>query len=214
MDRAEYLRRWSESHGDAATTGLVGWWLRRAHALARPLVRIGANPDAVTVAALAVALAALLPARSGGHWPVLAALLVAASGTLDNLDGAVAVMTGRTTRWGSLLDSVCDRIADAAFVAALWLSGAPGALAAAGAGIAVLHEYTRARAAVAGMSDIGVVTVSERPTRVIVTVMFLMGCGVYPSAGAQWSAAGASAWTVIGLAGLGQLLVVVRRRLR
>ena len=44
---------------------------------------------------------------------MLAALLVGASGLLDNLDGAVAVLSGRTSRWGFVLDSGCDRLADA-----------------------------------------------------------------------------------------------------
>ncbi|HVN11926.1 MAG TPA: hypothetical protein VMT69_07520, partial [Kineosporiaceae bacterium] len=67
---------------------------------------------------------------------------------------------------------------------------------------------------VAGMPEIGVVTVSERPTRVIVSAMFLLGAGLYPAASATWATAGAAALTTLGVAGLGQLLVVVRRRLR
>jgi CDP-diacylglycerol--glycerol-3-phosphate 3-phosphatidyltransferase len=83
----------------------------------------------------------------------------------------------------------------------------------AGAALAWLHEYVRARAAVAGMPEIGVVTVSERPTRVIMTAMFLLGAGIYPSAATRWAGAGAAAWTVVGVAGLIQLLLVVHRRL-
>jgi len=140
--------------------------------------------------------------------------VVAASGLLDNLDGAVAVMTGRTTRRGFVLDSVCDRIADAGYCAALWLAGAPAGLAVAGAALAWLHEYTRARAAVAGMPDVGVVTVSERPTRVIVAAMFLLGAALHPSAAASWATAGSAAWLVVGLVGAAQLAVTVTRRLR
>ncbi|MGZ4626332.1 MAG: CDP-alcohol phosphatidyltransferase family protein [Kineosporiaceae bacterium] len=195
-------------------TGLVGWWLRLAYRAAVPLVRVGAGADAVTVGGLLVAAAALVPAGSGGRWPVLAAALVVLSGLLDSLDGAVAVLTGRTTRWGFVLDSVCDRIADACFAGALLLAGAPAGLAAAGAAAAWLHEYLRARAAVAGMPEIGVVTVSERPTRVIVTATFLLGAGLYPSASVTWATAGAAALTALGVAGLGQLLVVVHRRLQ
>ena len=56
-------------------------------------------------------------------------------------------------------------------------------------------------------------TVSERPTRVIVTLMFLLGAGVYPDAGRTWAGAGAAAWTFLGLVGMVQLLLVLRRRL-
>jgi phosphatidylglycerophosphate synthase len=177
-------------------------------------VRLGVGPDAVTVAGLAAAVAAVGPAAKGGRWPLLAVALVIASGVLDNLDGAVAVLTSRTTRWGFVLDSLCDRISDAAYAAALAVAGAPAALAVTGAALAWLHEYVRARAAVAGMPEVGIVTVSERPTRVIVTAMFLLGAGLFPSSVAAWAGAGAAALTTLGTVGLAQLLAVVRRRLR
>jgi len=213
MGRQEYLTRWSDLHGGVRPVGLVGWWLGLSHRVATPLVRLGVGPDAVTVAGLVVALAALGPAAAGGRWALVAVLLVAVSGLVDNLDGAVAVMTGRTTRWGFVLDSACDRVADTGYALALVLVGAPWQLAGAGAAVALLHEYVRARAAVAGMPDVGVVTVSERPTRVILTAMFLLGAGLYPQAAASWATAGASAWLTVGVVGFGQLAVVVRRRL-
>jgi CDP-diacylglycerol--glycerol-3-phosphate 3-phosphatidyltransferase len=83
-----------------------------------------------------------------------------------------------------------------------------------GAAIAWLHEYLRARAAVAGMPDVGIVTVSERPTRVIVTALFLLGAGLYPGQATGWAVAGAAAWLVLGAAGASQLAVTVARRLR
>jgi phosphatidylglycerophosphate synthase len=211
---ADYLDRWSRLHGGAAATGLVGWWLRFTYRLAVPLARLGVGPDAVTALGLLVAVAVLVPASAGGRWPLLGVLLVVVSGVLDNLDGAVAVLTDRTTRWGFVLDSLCDRVADAAYAAALALAGGPWVLAVAGAALAWLHEYARARAAVAGMPEIGVVTVSERPTRVVVTAMFLLGAGLYPASAQAWASAGTAAWATLGLVGLVQLLVVVRRRLR
>jgi CDP-diacylglycerol--glycerol-3-phosphate 3-phosphatidyltransferase len=212
-DRGEYLARWSRLHGGASTGGLVGWWLGIAHAVARPIVRAGLGPWPVTAAGVLVAAATCWPASAGARWPVLAAVLAGASGLLDNLDGAVAVMSGRTSRWGFVLDSGCDRVADAAYCLALLLAGAPAWLAAAAAALAWLQEYVRARAAVAGMPEVGVVTVSERPTRVIVTAMFLLGAGVYPATGHLWAGAGAAAWTTLGAVGLGQLLVAAHRRL-
>ena len=213
MEREEYLRRWSALHGGASTGGLVGFWLSLTHALARPLARAGAGPNAVTVLGLLVALAALPPAAAEGRWPVLAFAFVVLSGLFDNLDGAVAVLTGRATRWGAVLDSVCDRVADAGYVLALWLVGAPGWLAVAAGGLAGLQEYLRARAGASGMSEVGVVTVSERPTRVIVTAMFLLAAGIYPGAADTWAAAGTAVWVALSLVGLGQLTREVRHRL-
>ena len=210
----EYLDRWSLLHGGATPGGLVGWWLRLSYRLALPLARGGIGPDALTIAGVVVAAGAVVPAASGGHWPVASAALVAASGVLDSLDGAVAVLTGRTTRWGFVLDSLCDRVSDAAYAAALYAAGAPAGLALAGAAIAWLHEYLRSRAAVSGMPEVGLITVSERPTRVIVAAMFLLGAGLFASAGAGWAAAGALAMTTLGVVGFVQLLVVVRGRTR
>jgi phosphatidylglycerophosphate synthase len=214
VERQEYLRRWSELHGGAGTGGVVGLWLRLTHAAARPLARAGAGPNAVTVLGLLVALAALPVAAAGGRWPVLACAVVVLSGLFDNLDGAVAVLTGRATRWGSVLDAVCDRVADAGYLVALWLVGAPAWLAVTAGGLMGLQEYLRARAGSAGMSEVGVVTVSERPTRVIVTAMFLLAAGVYPDSAGTWACAGAAVWAGLGAVGLAQLAVVVRRRLR
>lgn len=213
MDREEYLRRWSALHGHASTSGLVGFWLGLTYRVAAPLARARVSPDALTLAGLVLACGVLPLAMAGGRWLLLAVPVVVLSGFVDNLDGAVALLTERTSRWGFVLDSLCDRIADAAYVVALWIVGAPGWLCAVGGAIAWLHEYTRARAAAGGMDTIGVVTVSERPTRIIVTTMFLLGAGIYPSAADLWAISGAIAWVVIGAVGLGQVLVVVRRTL-
>jgi len=214
-DRAEYLRRWGELHGvaDPGATPFVAGWLRIAHACAVPLVRAGAAPNALTAVGLLVALGVPAVVVPGGRWVLLAPPLVVVSALVDSLDGAVAVMTGRTTRWGALLDALADRVADTAYLVALWLLGAPAWLAAAAAGVALLHEYARARATAAGMDDVGAVTVSERPTRVVIAAMFVLGAGLYPAAAASWATLGAAAALTVGLVGLAQLLVVVRRRL-
>jgi hypothetical protein len=73
-----------------------------------------------------------------------------------------------------------------------------------------LLEYARARAAVGGMTEVGVVTLWERPTRVIVTATFLASAALL---GDPWPALGAWAWVGLGVVGLVQLGVVVRRRL-
>lgn len=212
--RAEFARRWSAAHGGAdATARFVGGYLTVVHLLARPLAAAGVRPDLLTLAGLVVALSALAPAAAGGRWALAAGGLVVLSALVDGLDGAVAVLTGRSSRWGAVLDALCDRLADAAYVVVLWLLGAPGWLAAAAAGAAWLLEYARARAAGAGMAGIGVVTVGERPTRVAVAAMFALGAGMYLGAASAWATAGAAATAAVALAGLARLLPAVRREL-
>ena len=76
-----------------------------------------------------------------------------------------------------------------------------------------LLEYTRARAGAGGMSEVGVVTVAERPTRVVITAAFLLAAGLYPADADTWATAGAWAWLTVSVIGFTQLVVVVRRRL-
>lgn len=214
LDREAYLDRWAELHGtDPRASALVHGWLRIAHAAGRPLAgRVPA--DLLTAAGLLVAAAVVPLAAAGGRWPLLAVPVVVLSGLVDSLDGAVAVMTGRESRWGGLLDSVTDRLSDAAYGVALWLLGAPVWLAVTAMGLAFLLEYVRARAGALGLADVGVVTVGERPTRVVVTAMFCLAAGLHPAAAATWATLGALALGGASLVGLAQLLPVVRRRLR
>jgi CDP-diacylglycerol--glycerol-3-phosphate 3-phosphatidyltransferase len=103
-------------------------------------------------------------------------------------------------------------VSDALLVTALWVAGAPGLLCALGGVLMFLQEYVRTLAAVAGMREAGVITVWERPTRVIVTGTFLASAGIH-GVGA-WPLLGAAAWAGLGIIGLVQLSVLVRHRLR
>ena len=215
-NRDEYFAAWSEGHGgyDPRHSKWAAGWLTVVHTIASPLVRIGFSPNALTGVGGLIALSVLLPAWHGGRLLLLCPVLIVLSALLDSLDGGVAVMTGRSTQWGALLDSVVDRVGDSAYLVALWLVGAPvGACVAAG-GITLIHEYVRARAAVLGVVDIGVITVWERPTRVVVAAMFLLGAGWYVPHASQWVSAGAYASLALATVGISQLLVVVHRRLK
>jgi phosphatidylglycerophosphate synthase len=225
--REEYFRRWSSLHGgyEPASSRMVGPWLGLVYRCARPLARTGVRPGVVTLAAVSLAALAALSAWGGarssgtaGGWTLVAVALVALSGLGDSLDGAVAMLTGRVSAFGAVLDSVADRCSDLLYLLALYVAGGLAWVCVAGAVLMLLHEYVRARATTLGMRDIGVVTVWERPTRVIVTAMFLLGAGCWAMdsrrLGHAWASAGAWAWLALGLVGIVQLLVVVRRRLR
>ncbi len=213
MDRDTYLQQWSTLHGGARPNGIVGGWLRMVHAVAAPLVRLRVPPDAVTLLGLLIASSAPVLASLGRWGVVAAALVIALSGLFDSLDGAVAVMTGRTSRWGAVLDAVTDRISDAVFVATLWVVGAPAPVCVAAVALCWLQEYARARAGGAGMTEVGVLTLNERPTRVIVVVMTLLASAARPDDDPGWATLGAWALVGLGVIGLVQLLVVIRRTL-
>jgi phosphatidylglycerophosphate synthase len=213
LNRDSYLQQWSQLHGgyDPDSNTLVRRWLSLTYDVARLPARARVSPDLLTLSAVVVSCGAAGLAAVGDRWLVLAAAVVVFAGLLDNVDGAVAVLTGRSTRWGAVLDSAADRVSDLAYVAALWLAGAPGPVCVVGGALMFLHEFVRARAGAAGMSEVGVITVWERPTRVIVTAAFLLCAGLFLDG--IWAQLGAAAWVGLGIVGLVQLVIVVRRRL-
>jgi phosphatidylglycerophosphate synthase len=211
LEREEYLRRWSDLHGGVSPSGLVGGWLSLIYPLARPLAVRRVSPTVPTL--LGVALALLALAAAGVGEPLVAVVLVVLSAALDSVDGAVAVLTDRVSARGAVLDGLCDRISDLAYVGALWLTGAPAGWCVAGGAIALLHEQVRASARATGLTDVGAVTISERPTRVIQTAAFLLGAGLYGPAAGDWATAGAMAWTVVGAVGFVQVYLALSRRL-
>jgi len=213
VNRQDYLREWSGRHGGVAPRGLVGGWLRISYTLAGPPARLGVAPTTITLAGLGLAALALPPAAAGGRWPLLAVLAITLSGILDSLDGAVAVLSGRVSRRGAVLDPACDRLAELCFAGSLWLAGAAAGWCVAAGALSLLHEQVRWSARVNGMAEVGVVTVAERPTRVIVAAAFLLGAGLYPDAAWSWATVGAVVWAGLGVAGLVQLSTVVWRRL-
>ncbi len=212
-DRDGYFERWSALHQgyDPRTNAFTKGWLTIAYTIGRPLARRGVLPDVLTVWGVWLAFAVYVSADAGGRWPILAGWLVAASGLVDALDGCVAVLTQRATKWGYVLDSLTDRLCDVIYLAAIVAVGGPLELAIVTGVALFLLEYLRARAGNAGMGEIGVVTPGERPTRVALSSATIHLTGIFPAA--------APALPTLGLAAVGglsafsvlQLAVAVRR---
>lgn len=210
-----YLSRWSAAHHgyDPRGSAPARVLLTATYALARPLSRWGVKPDALTLWTLWLACAALVAAQAGGRWPVVAGAIVVLSGLGDALDGAVAALTDRVTRWGYVFDSVVDRVNDALYLVAVWAVGAPAGLAVA-CGVAFgLLEYLRARAGNAGMGEIGVVTVGERPVRIIFCAAALVVAGGAADQGVAAATLALGVLTLLSTVAVVQLAVAVRRSL-
>jgi CDP-diacylglycerol--glycerol-3-phosphate 3-phosphatidyltransferase len=211
----EYLAAWARWHGgtDPTASRLVRGWLAMSYRLARPIS--GLPPLVVTALGLVAAVAAVVPALAGGVWLVAAGVLVGLSGLLDSLDGALAIAGGRASRRGFVLDSVVDRLTEAAYAAALWAAGAPGWLAVVFGAVCWLADYLRARAGQAGVRETGALSVWERPTRVAVAGCTLGGAGVL--AGLDVAplvvTAGTAAGALLGAVGVAQLGVQFRAAL-
>lgn len=119
-----------------------------ANAIAARLSSGRVTPNILTICALPPALLAGGCAAMG--WFVAAALLWGLSGVLDLLDGALARVSDRKTRFGALLDSSLDRVADACVPVGLVVFYAPHGAVAALPALALLASvwisYIRARA--------------------------------------------------------------------
>jgi CDP-diacylglycerol--glycerol-3-phosphate 3-phosphatidyltransferase len=216
LGREEYLAAWSRWHGgtDPSASRLVRGWLSLAYAVARPLA--GVPPLAATAAGLVVTAAAVVAAAVGGWWLVAGGALIGLSGLLDSLDGVLAIGTGRASRRGFVLDSAVDRLTEAGYAAALWLAGAPGPLAAAFGALCWLPDYLRARAGQAGVTETGQVSVWERPTRVAMAGFTVGGAGLLTAVVPAFPVVtgGAAAGCLLGVVGVTQLGVSLRRALR
>lgn len=216
----QYATDWAGLHGGADLRVARPWvrrWLRTGFVVAGVARRAHIRPAAVTTVGLAASVSVPLSVARGAGGILLAAALVAVAILADTVDGALAVMTGHTTRLGYVYDAVVDRIGEACWLIALWRIGAAGHVVVAAGALAWLHEYVRSRGNAAGMTEITAVTVGERPTRVILTIGGLALAGIAytfdPRVAAGIAALASAIWIVFGLIGLVQLLSAVHRAL-
>jgi CDP-diacylglycerol--glycerol-3-phosphate 3-phosphatidyltransferase len=176
------------------------------------LVRIGLTPNAMTLIGTAGAIGFSLWAFPNGHL-LTGTFTVWGFVMLDLLDGAMARAKGGGTKFGGVLDSTCDRLADGALMAAIaWYAFAIAEsppLAAAALICLVLGQiisYIKARAEASGLTaDVGLV---ERAERLIIALVGtgLHGLGVpYAVDVALWLLVAGSVITVV------QRLVAVRQ---
>lgn len=169
----------------------------------RRLARMGATPDGLTTFGVLGTFAGAGVVVAGQH--LAGALVLAVATATDALDGTVARISGRVSRWGSFYDSVADRVSDAVlFGAALWLVRDDGVLfvaALVALATATLTSYIRAKAESVGWQ--ATVGLLERPERVIILILGI-GLGLLPLA--LWTLA------VGGLVTVAQRLAAVRRQ--
>ena len=153
---------------------------RLSYPLVRLLARTGVTPNALTWFGLLLSFgaAALIALKQ----PFAAGFVVLVSGLFDMLDGALARYTGKSTRFGAILDSTLDRLGEAAVLLGLLIffvrdMAAPGILV---VGFtlpgALMVSYLRARTEAAGL--VGEAGLFTRTERVIILALGLLLSGV------------------------------------
>jgi CDP-diacylglycerol--glycerol-3-phosphate 3-phosphatidyltransferase len=151
--------------------------------------RSGLTPNTVTMIGLGVQAVVAWLILSGRL--VVAGLVLIVSALLDTVDGAVAKARGMITKFGALLDSTTDRLADAlVFVPLAWLYLTAdagdladlewvGALAMATLVLSFLVSYTKARAESLGYEcNVGLI---ERAERLILVMVGLVITPLLPA---------------------------------
>ena len=156
------------------------------------LARTRVTPNALTTAGVSLCLAAAVIVYFEYHDKLLfywlGALVFVVGSILDILDGALARAGGKTTPFGSFLDSTTDRVGEGAMLGAIALifarHGNEVALGATIAAIAgsFLVSYTRAKAEALGLrGDVGLGSRAER------VVVITAGLVLAPWGVLQWA---------------------------
>lgn len=160
MNKSEFNSTWSSLHGGAEIKGIVNAWLAISFGSAKFLSKLHVTPNILTLLGVLFAIAMAVNPLSLWTIPLLVLSLYA-----DGIDGSVAILQGRNTSFGAVLDASADRISEALWFYVAYKIGAPAWLVLATYVIASTQEYARARLGGLGISDLGVVTPAERPVR-------------------------------------------------
>ena len=140
---------------------------RLTPAIVRALAKTSVTPNTLTVSGFVITLVAAGLILANHLFA--AGFVVLGAGFFDMLDGSLARLTNRVTKFGGILDSTLDRLSEAALLLAmLVMFGATGSQAGIWlAGITLISSfsvsYIRSRAETAGIDcEVGLFTRSER----------------------------------------------------
>lgn len=170
-------------------TKIRGSWNKMMTPVGRALARSGVTPDAVTYVSVAVQVVVAYFILEGRL--LTAGLVAIVPALLDTVDGAVARARGTTSKFGALLDSTTDRLADALVflpIAWLYLAGPAssaddhwiGELALGVLVLSFLVSYVKARAEGLGFDcNVGLI---ERAERLIIVIVGLVFSSILPIA--------------------------------
>ena len=187
MDKNEFFTTWSNLHGGAKIEGIVKTWLQISYASAKFLSKLRVTPNLLTFAGLFFAIALWQFANS---WA--AALFLVLSLFFDGIDGSLAILQKKTSKFGAFTDSFVDRISEVFWALALYKLGAPASLVFVALLATYVQEYIRARSGGLGYNEVGIVTICERPVRAslifIAIVANLVGLDLVTAISIVWVA--------------------------
>ena len=169
MERKEFFAAWSGLHGDTPVSGIVRGWISISYYLMKPLALLKVSPNALTLAGV---VASFITWRNSHSWMGITFLVL--SLLCDGLDGTLAILRKSASRWGAVLDSFADRLAELFWALAFYELGAPLLVIAFAWLAAGTQEYVRARMGGLGATKIEVITIAERPVRASILFIALV----------------------------------------
>ena len=149
-------------------------------AVAKVFLKLGFIPNGITIFGLCMGILTCVWFMQAQK-PVLFGFLIIFWGLFDTVDGAAARLSNQTTKFGSYLDAMCDRIYDiAAAFAAAYVSGYWPLFLLLASG-ALLTSYAKARAAMEiPIENTEWPDFMERWERSVVFVIGLLLWGFFP----------------------------------
>jgi CDP-diacylglycerol--glycerol-3-phosphate 3-phosphatidyltransferase len=205
VDKKEFFSIWSNLHGGAKIEGIVKTWLQISYASAKFLSKLRVTPNLLTFAGLFFAIALWQFANS---W--VAALFLVLSLFFDGIDGSLAILQKKTSKFGAFTDSFVDRISEFFWALALYKLGAPAALVFVALLATYVQEYIRARSGGLGFNEVGIVTICERPVRASLIFIAIVANLVGPDLVTAISII----WVAMQFIALSQLIGSLYKRLR
>lgn len=169
MLKANFFKAWSNLHGDAQISGIVKGWLNISYYLVKPLAKFKVTPNMLSITGLIFGVALYLNAQT--PWAI--GLLVA-SLLCDGIDGSLAIITNKASKWGAALDAILDRTTELFWLLTFISIGGDEYVVISAAVLAFAQEYLRARAGGLGLTEVGVVTIAERPVRASILFVALI----------------------------------------
>lgn len=176
------------------------------NAIAKPFSKI--NPNILSLIGMIFPILFLIFMIQKNY---LWALVMLFGSLFDLLDGAVARISNRVTKFGGLLDSTLDRLSDALYITGFYYSGIISLELA----LVVLVEsylisYIRSRAELAAKGEFVLnVGVIERPERIVAFFLSLI-CAFDPISKVLLGGLTISVWIFILLAGLSFITIIQR----
>jgi CDP-diacylglycerol--glycerol-3-phosphate 3-phosphatidyltransferase len=145
--------------------------------IARVLAKTGISPTALTWTGFLIALGGGALIALG--YPFIAGVAVLVGAAFDMLDGALARLTNRVTKFGAVLDSTLDRLGEVAVLLGILVayaqSGSVAGILLTGLALpgSLLVSYLRARAEAISMDcKVGLFTRTERVVIVSLGLLF------------------------------------------